>query len=360
MVNQVIGGARPGSARSRTSRRYSVFSAPRISPAQQETMAAVRARGSLTENPFIDYSVQTGYSIRLIHVGEHIVFFPRYLVKNFGGASGFSRNTEGKLFILEPNFIEQMRGQDETDSMVELSYLELSREDQCLVLSVMTEIAGDPVNRLWMQKCVGEGRLNEPLSASWAEAMSTPSVARKYRKIHGGILKELRWYRDNGFFPLHENSVKVLDVGCGDGALLVKLSVLFERLGIEATLFGVEGEPSLATRAREQGFQVIDADAANEFPFEDGIFDVVVSCGLANVDVVTPTVGDHVKAEMLRVASSGAVTFYAGMTPIIPASADIYGSPLDRLEPDYYVKSLMWLDNKLLQNSCALHSLIKR
>jgi SAM-dependent methyltransferase len=62
---------------------------------------------------------------------------------------------------------------------------------------------------------------------------------------------------------------RILDLGCGDGALTLRLV----EAGAEAT--GLEPDPDMAAMARARGLRVVEADAHD--PFGEGAFDAVFS-----------------------------------------------------------------------------------
>ncbi|MGV6872978.1 methyltransferase domain-containing protein [Pseudochelatococcus sp. B33] len=61
----------------------------------------------------------------------------------------------------------------------------------------------------------------------------------------------------------------ILDIGCGDGALTLRIA------GAGANVVGLEPDPSLAARARERGLTVIEQDA--HAPFGQERYDAVFS-----------------------------------------------------------------------------------
>jgi SAM-dependent methyltransferase len=64
----------------------------------------------------------------------------------------------------------------------------------------------------------------------------------------------------------------LLDVGCGDGSMLFRYLKKIPR-----EFYGVEGAPSLKTKAEQRGLKVFDYDINGRWPFEDNKFDVVFS-----------------------------------------------------------------------------------
>jgi len=71
---------------------------------------------------------------------------------------------------------------------------------------------------------------------------------------------------------------RVLDVGCGTGELLVRLAARYP----EASLAGLDAVPAMLEVARAKLSAQVDLREgwANELPWEDGSFDVVVSCNM--------------------------------------------------------------------------------
>ena len=70
----------------------------------------------------------------------------------------------------------------------------------------------------------------------------------------------------------------MLDVGCGTGELLVRLAAHYP----EASLAGLDAAPAMLDVARAKLSAKVDLREgwANELPWEDGSFDVVVSCNM--------------------------------------------------------------------------------
>ena len=68
-------------------------------------------------------------------------------------------------------------------------------------------------------------------------------------------------------------SVRLLDVGCEDGAWTERLRT---KVGIPAgQVSGLEIVPELAARSRERGFEVRTGDLDAPWPFADAAFDIV-------------------------------------------------------------------------------------
>lgn len=110
---------------------------------------------------------------------------------------------------------------------------------------------------------------------------------------------------------------RVVDVGCGPGALT---SELVARLGAEAVVAADPSQPfAEAARDRHPGVEVAVAPA-EDLPFEDGAFDVAVA------QLVVPFMNDAVGglAEMRRVTRAGGVVAACawdhggGQSPLAP------------------------------------------
>jgi ubiquinone/menaquinone biosynthesis C-methylase UbiE len=73
-------------------------------------------------------------------------------------------------------------------------------------------------------------------------------------------------------------TASVLDVGCGTGELLVRLAAKYPN----ARLSGLDPVPEMLAVARTKLSENVDLRAgwANELPWPDGAFDVVVSCNM--------------------------------------------------------------------------------
>jgi methionine biosynthesis protein MetW len=94
---------------------------------------------------------------------------------------------------------------------------------------------------------------------------------------------------------------RVLDLGCGDGALLAHLARTREVGG-----YGVEIDPDNVARCIDSGVNVIQADVDNGLRgFDSGSFDFVVMSQTLQA-LQRP---DKVVAEMLRVGKTAIVTF---------------------------------------------------
>ncbi len=64
----------------------------------------------------------------------------------------------------------------------------------------------------------------------------------------------------------------LLDVGCGDGSLLLRYLGKMPR-----EFCGVEAAPELRAKAQQRGIKVYDFDLNGRWPFESNRFDVVSS-----------------------------------------------------------------------------------
>jgi methionine biosynthesis protein MetW len=94
---------------------------------------------------------------------------------------------------------------------------------------------------------------------------------------------------------------RILDVGCGDGALLAHLARTRNVRG-----YGLEIDPANIAQCLAAGVNVIEADVDDGLKdFRDGSFDYVVMSGALQA-MQRP---DHVVSEILRVGRTGIVTF---------------------------------------------------
>jgi methionine biosynthesis protein MetW len=95
---------------------------------------------------------------------------------------------------------------------------------------------------------------------------------------------------------------KVLDIGCGDGALL---QYLMTHHGVEG--YGLELDPTHVSQSIRSGINVIQTDAEAGLPryFADHSFDVVIMTQSLQV-MHRP---DWLLGEILRIAEEGIVTF---------------------------------------------------
>lgn len=94
---------------------------------------------------------------------------------------------------------------------------------------------------------------------------------------------------------------RILDLGCGDGALLAYLAKTRQVRG-----YGLEIDPDNIERCLATGVNVIETDVDDGLrDFRDGSFDYVVMSGALQA-MQRP---DHVVSEILRVGRVGIVTF---------------------------------------------------
>jgi methionine biosynthesis protein MetW len=98
-----------------------------------------------------------------------------------------------------------------------------------------------------------------------------------------------------------EPGSRILDLGCGDGALLAHLA---QARGVRG--YGLEIAPDNIARCLAAGVNVIEADVDDGLrDFADGSFDYVVMSGALQA-MQHP---DRVVSEILRVGRTGIVTF---------------------------------------------------
>ncbi|MEZ5692512.1 MAG: methionine biosynthesis protein MetW [Altererythrobacter sp.] len=95
--------------------------------------------------------------------------------------------------------------------------------------------------------------------------------------------------------------VRVLDVGCGDGALM---AVLRDSKQVDAR--GIEIDPMLVERCVARGLSVVQGDADRDLTFyPDGAFDVAI----LSQTLQTAARPDHMMRELLRVGRRAFVSF---------------------------------------------------
>lgn len=152
-----------------------------------------------------------------------------------------------------------------------------------------------------------------------------PQVVHDYRNLD--FSKHVRLMQEH--MGLQAGS-KVLDVGCGTGALLTELA----RAGAEVTGIDTFGEADgidrriAEARMKEQGLEIpLRQGSAAKLPFDDGAFDLVVSIGM--LEHIPPETRKRVLPEMFRVVRPGGVLFLiAGPTNATPFDQHIPGHPL--------------------------------
>ncbi len=95
--------------------------------------------------------------------------------------------------------------------------------------------------------------------------------------------------------------VRVLDVGCGDGALMAAL-----QRDRQADARGIEIDPELVVRCVARGLSVVQGDADRDLAFyPDGAFDVAI----LSQTLQTAARPDRMLAELLRVGRRAFVSF---------------------------------------------------
>ena len=94
---------------------------------------------------------------------------------------------------------------------------------------------------------------------------------------------------------------RVLDVGCGDGALMAALR---DQCGIDAR--GIEIDPAMVERCVSRGLSVVQGDAdADLVDYPDKAFDYTILC----LTLPTSTRPDLILEELLRVGERAFVSF---------------------------------------------------
>ena len=127
------------------------------------------------------------------------------------------------------------------------------------------------------------------------------AVRQRYyaERYNTGGLTEERIARCIGIFAKLRGE-RLLDIGCGDGAVTVALK---DAMGAEEA-FAVEIAPKGVAAARERGIQAFQLDVDQEdIPFEDDFFDAAY-CGEI-IEHVFDT--DHLLLEVSRVLKPGGV-----------------------------------------------------
>lgn len=70
-----------------------------------------------------------------------------------------------------------------------------------------------------------------------------------------------------------DRNAKILDIGCHDGSFSKRV---IDKVRSDK-VFGIELVKDSASKAHKRGVDVVIADADRNFPFEDGVFDLVIS-----------------------------------------------------------------------------------
>ncbi|WP_338447161.1 methionine biosynthesis protein MetW [Pelagerythrobacter marensis] len=97
------------------------------------------------------------------------------------------------------------------------------------------------------------------------------------------------------------SGVRVLDVGCGDGALMAALQ---QSRNVDAR--GIEIDPELVERCVARGLSVVQGDADRDLAFyPDGAFDIAI----LSQTLQTAARPDRMLAELLRVGRRAFVSF---------------------------------------------------
>jgi SAM-dependent methyltransferase len=151
------------------------------------------------------------------------------------------------------------------------------------------------------------------------------AFVRRYREI--SFAKHLSLMKSHmGLRP----GMRVLDIGCGTGALLVELAAFgVEAVGIDTF---EEGEDHIdrqiaEARAREAGVRIeLTAGDATRMPYASGEFDIAVNLGM--LEHIPPAVRPAMLSEMFRVVKPGGSLFLvAGPTWATPFDQHIPSVP---------------------------------
>jgi len=149
-------------------------------------------------------------------------------------------------------------------------------------------------------------------------AVAAPEIVRLKADLRGmwmsGDYDRFSRYMEPGAREFYErievaSGCRLLDVACGAG----QLALIAAREGVDVT--GVDVAPNLveraAARARAEGLKARFREAdAEDLPFEDGTFDVVVSL----VGAMFAPQPDRVAGELLRVCAPGGTIAMANWT----------------------------------------------
>ncbi|WP_435348804.1 class I SAM-dependent methyltransferase [Haloarchaeobius sp. HRN-SO-5] len=144
-----------------------------------------------------------------------------------------------------------------------------------------------------------------------------------------------------------DSNERVLDVGCGTG----NVAITAARRGAQVT--GLDITPAMLEDARENaaiaGVEDIEWQEgdATALPFEDGAFDVTLSC----VGHMFANPPDAAAAELLRVTRSGGRIAFTSWTPrsVVPAMAKVlkeYLSP----DPEAPAPPFLWGDADVVRD----------
>lgn len=100
---------------------------------------------------------------------------------------------------------------------------------------------------------------------------------------------------------------KVLDIGCNDGSFSTKVA---ERVGTN-DIYGLDISKEMAKKATEKGLKVEISDADKKFPFEDNMFDVVIS----NQVIEHVCNSDHFIKEIRRILKENGTAIVSTTNP---------------------------------------------
>ena len=167
------------------------------------------------------------------------------------------------------------------------------------------------------------------------EPTAADLIARKYQLDGEQVVHDYRrldFSKHLALMRAHmglREGAKVLDIGCGTGALLVQLA----DAGADVTGIDTFEEADgidrriVEARLREHGRSVpVHQGSAAKLPFDTAAFDIAVSVGM--LEHMPPEVRKAVLPEMLRVVKPGGYLFLiAGPTALTPFDQHIPGHP---------------------------------
>lgn len=168
-----------------------------------------------------------------------------------------------------------------------------------------------------------------------ARARSAELIAKKYLEDGPDAVRTYQNLRFDKHVRLLQDRLglvrgaRVLDVGCGTGAMLIELERAGARvIGIDTfeEADGIDREIAKARCAEERAASALVQATASALPFVDGAFDIAVSIGM--LEHIPPAPRRKVLEEIYRTLKpGGCLLLIAGPTRVTPFDQHIPGFP---------------------------------